>query len=177
MTRGVILYGPPAAGKDTIDAALTALSPAYQHFERLKVGPGSTTGYRIVTEADLDDLRHQGAIVWENTQYGAVYAVDAPTLKEALAHATPVLHLGQPEGVAAVVHATPETRWTVVTLHCSRTTAADRLARRDPQHAATRLAVWDVTPELTDADLIIDTDATTPDESARLINDTISRLG
>jgi len=36
---GVLLYGPPAAGKDTVSAALIAVDARYVLFERLKVGP------------------------------------------------------------------------------------------------------------------------------------------
>ena len=36
MNIGVILYGPPAAGKDTITGELLALDPRYRQFSRLK---------------------------------------------------------------------------------------------------------------------------------------------
>lgn len=170
MTSGVILYGPPGSGKDTVDAALRALRPEYRHFERMKVGAGNTTGYRMATVDELDILRRQGALIWENSQYGSTYVVDMPALSETLSRGIPILHLGQAEGVVAVMHATSDTRWTVVALRCSRATAADRLVRRDRRDLAARLAVWDVTPELPDADLAIDTDVIAPDESARFID-------
>lgn len=43
----VILYGPPAAGKNTVTKALNELNDDYRMYERLKVGPGRTSGYRI----------------------------------------------------------------------------------------------------------------------------------
>jgi ATP-dependent 26S proteasome regulatory subunit len=36
---GVILYGPPGAGKDTITAELSRLRPEFTLFQRLKAGP------------------------------------------------------------------------------------------------------------------------------------------
>lgn len=39
---GVILYGPPGAGKDTVTAELVQQDPSYALFERLKAGPGRT---------------------------------------------------------------------------------------------------------------------------------------
>jgi predicted PilT family ATPase len=38
MRSGILLYGPPAAGKDTITTALAALDARYAPFRRLKVG-------------------------------------------------------------------------------------------------------------------------------------------
>lgn len=61
----VILYGPPAAGKDTVTKALTELDTNYQIYQRLKVGAGRRAGYRITTLSHLEALRSTGAVVWE----------------------------------------------------------------------------------------------------------------
>src|SRR6266508_44830 len=105
MSAGVILYGPPAAGKDSVGKALAQISARYQHFARLKVGGGKTSGYRIISPADLDALRAAGEVVWENHVYGSTYAIDSSGLSSALNSGIPVLHVGQAEAVSAVRHA------------------------------------------------------------------------
>ncbi|MFE6648736.1 hypothetical protein ACFVJS_19365 [Nocardioides sp. NPDC057772] len=170
MTRGVILYGPPAAGKDTIDAALRAMSDDYVHFARIKVGEGCRVGYRMTTSAALRDLRERGAVVWENSRYGATYVVDQPGLVAALGRGVPVLHLGQVEAVNAVVSSVADARWTVVALWCPAEVAADRLERRGSGDVDARLAAWRATERLERADIRIDTSVVQPGEAARLID-------
>ncbi len=58
---GVILYGPPSAGKDTVSAELSHLNPAFTLFQRLKAGPGRTTGYRLTTADHINDLALAGS--------------------------------------------------------------------------------------------------------------------
>jgi guanylate kinase len=127
MMRGVILYGPPAAGKDTITEALHRLDHRYSLFRRLKVGAGKTAGYRMTTDAALRELRKSGDLIWENSRYGAVYAVDRPALLGHLAAGSPVLHLGQVEAIDAVIKATPDAHWTVVYVWCPREIAENAL--------------------------------------------------
>lgn len=170
MQQGVILYGPPASGKDTVDAALRALSDDYLHFLRVKVGAGRTAGYRMMTDSALRDLREQDTVIWENSRYDATYVVDRPGLGDALDQGTPILHLGQPDGVAAVVHATPQARWTVIELWCPRDIALARAHARGTRDVGDRLTAWDLTPRLTSADLRIDTSTVTPEEAATQID-------
>ncbi|MBN1170560.1 MAG: kinase, partial [Micromonosporaceae bacterium] len=66
MTTGVVLYGPPAAGKDTVTVALNALDPRFVPFPRIKVGAGRATGYRMAAESEVEALRAQGHVIWEN---------------------------------------------------------------------------------------------------------------
>ena len=42
MMLGVILYGPPAAGKDTVTRELTTLEGEVHLFSRVKAGSGRT---------------------------------------------------------------------------------------------------------------------------------------
>src|SRR5262249_6735558 len=105
---GVILYGPPASGKDTISHALESLNDTYRTFERLKAGGGRTDGYRLVTDAEMDTLSERGELIWENSRYAARYAIDRESLGAALHHLVPIVHLGQPAGVEAVRTAFPE---------------------------------------------------------------------
>ena len=157
MTYGVILYGPPAAGKDTVTRELHALDVRYELFPRLKVGGGRTTGYRMVTEASLDSLRAKNEIVWENHRYNAVYLVDRPELARRLDGQIPVLHLGQSEAIDAVIQATPETRWLVVHLWCTREVAARRIVSRATGDIDARLQAWDETKPVSSAHLTMNT--------------------
>lgn len=173
--RGIILYGPPAAGKDTIDAELRKVSPEYVHFERIKVGQGRTTGYRLESAEALQDLRERDAIIWENQRYGATYAVDAPGLLDALTRGIPIIHLGQPAAVDAVTATKIPVSWTVVALTCPEHITLNRLRARGSHDVDDRIHAWHATPRLTTAQVRIDTSETAPDEAARCI-DRVVRL-
>ncbi|SCG19746.1 guanylate kinase [Micromonospora echinofusca] len=173
--RGVILYGPPASGKDTVTAELQRLDSRYQQFRRLKVGSGRTTGYRMTTDADLAALRAAGDVVWENRRYGSVYVVDAHGLRRQLHDGIPVVHLGQVEAVDAVRNAFPHARWTVVALTCPRDVAKRRLTQRQTGDTAERLRVWDETEPLALADLTIDTSKVPADVAAELVSKNVQR--
>lgn len=155
---GIILYGPPAAGKDTITAALHTLDPAYVHFPRLKAGPGRTTGYRVTTEHIIQQLRDRGEIIWENNAYGATYVIDKPELLRRLAAHIPVLHVGQPAAIGAIRAAAPTARWLTIALWCPRNTAAARILDRGTGDVERRLQTWDATSTLSQADLTFRTD-------------------
>jgi guanylate kinase len=170
VRRGVILYGPPASGKDTIDAALRDLSGEYTHFQRLKLGPGRTTGYRLATQEQLHDLRARGLVLWENDRYGATYVVDAPGLEKALDAGVPILHLGQAVGVDVVKSRTTGVNWTVAELWCPRSVAAARLSARSGTDMEERLVAWDATVRLDRADVRIDTNAVEPHDAASRID-------
>lgn len=169
MMRGVILYGPPAAGKDTITEALHRLDPRFGLFRRLKAGAGKTAGYRMTTTAALGELSESGDLIWENSRYGAVYAVDRPGLLDHLAAGCPVLHLGQAEAIDAVIKATPDANWTVVYVWCPRDIAAKRLTARNPEDIEDRLQAWDQTVPVESADLTINTAHAAPDAAAEEI--------
>jgi guanylate kinase len=167
--RGIILYGPPAAGKDTVTRALIEADPRCEMFARLKVGPGKTSTYRMTTPEHLGELRARGDIAWENLRYDSVYAIDTPELLAALRRGIPVVHLGQVEAVGAVRQATPEASWTVVSLWCPRETAQERLTTRNPHDVRERLRAWDETPDLPSPSLAINTGALTPSAAAGTI--------
>ena len=172
---GVILYGPPAAGKDTITAALHQLDPAYTHFRRLKAGPGRTTGYRMTTPQHLSKLRQRGEVIWENRRYDSAYVVDRSTLVNLLTHAIPVVHLGQVEAITAVTEAIPDASWITAYLWCPRDVAEQRIIARNTGDAPARLQAWDETPPLPDADLAINTAETSPDAAAQEIHQRIAK--
>lgn len=169
--RGVILYGPPASGKDTVTHALENLDPRYRLYRRLKVGEGRTDGYRMSTQAEVDELRRRGEIVWENRRYGSLYVVDRPALLANLATHYPVVHLGQVEAVRAVATATvSDAAWCIVSLWCPREIAAKRLRGRGSPDVAERLAAWDQTQPLDGADLTINTAVDTPEQAATQVH-------
>ena len=169
--QGVILYGPPAVGKDTITRELNHVRSDYVLFPRIKVGSGRQIGYRIVTLDTLESLRLSGDVIWENARYKATYIIDRPELTRRLHTEIPVVHLGQPEGVTAVVNAVPEARWTVVELHCPRSIGIDRIRARATGDTEERIAVWDRTPRLSDPHLSIDTSEMSPALVARSIHE------
>ncbi|MBP0453970.1 HAD-IA family hydrolase [Kitasatospora sp. RG8] len=177
--RGVILYGPPAAGKDTVTSALTSLDPTYSLFSRVKVGPGRSAGYRMGTPEQLQELRASGAVVYENARYDSTYVTDRPGLDAAAAAGVPVMHLGQVDGVRVVLDSYPG-RWLTVLLWCPRETTAARSARRGDVDTPARLAAWDATRADLAAnsgfafDLTIRTDEVVPEAAAAQIRRALS---
>ncbi|MDA5281208.1 guanylate kinase [Streptomyces sp. Isolate_45] len=178
--QGVILYGPPAAGKDTVTTALSELSPQYAQFARLKVGTGKATGYRMRTAEQLRGLEAAGGVVYANSRYGNTYVIDAPGLDAAFAAGVPTVHLGQVDGVRALIDGYPA-GWSVVLLWCSREVTAERSAARGDNDTMARLAAWDATVEdlNTNAgvvwDLTVDTTTASPREAAQLIDRLLAR--
>lgn len=169
--RGLILYGPPAAGKDTITTELGKIDSKYQLYPRLKVGPGRTSGYRMGTEDQVAALREAGEVVWENRRYDAIYVVDRESLFAMLAAGrVPVIHLGQVPAVTAVNLAVPGAQWLVAYLWCPRAIAASRIAERGTGDTAERLRAWDVTAPLHEADLVLNTAELSPQQAAAEIH-------
>jgi guanylate kinase len=168
----VLLYGPPAAGKDTITCHLTTISERYRHFQRLKVGGGRSKGYRLGAAADLKALRSAGDVVWENERYGATYVTDRPSLRALHRGAIPVVHLGQLAAVAAVA-AELDGDAVTVWLWCPRDVAAARIRGRATGDTAARLDAWDSTEPFSAADLVIDTSRVVPARAAVLIHERV----
>lgn len=173
--RGVILYGPPASGKDTITSALRRLDSRYALFPRLKAGKGRVSGYRMTTLDEIERLRAKGEVLWENHRYGATYAVDRDALLAHLRRHIGVIHLGQPEAVEAIVKAIDAVEWLVVYLHCPRDIAAQRIEARGTGDVEARLRAWDETLPMPGADLGIDTAKNDADTAARIVHEQIER--
>ncbi|MEV7166460.1 guanylate kinase [Streptomyces microflavus] len=178
--QGVILYGPPASGKDTVTAALTELSPRYAQFARLKVGTGKAAGYRMGTAEQLHELEAAGDVVYANARYGNTYVIDRPSVDAAFATGVPVVHLGQIDGIRALVDGYPAD-WSVVLLWCPREVTEQRSAERGDRDTAARLAAWDATREDLDKHpgttwgLTVDTTAAAPQDAARLIDQLLAQ--
>lgn len=173
---GVILYGPPASGKDTVTRELAALSPRYRQFARLKVGSGNTAGYRMGTPMQLHELEAAGNVVYANGRYGNTYVIDRPGLDAAFAAGVPVVHLGQVDGIRALIDGYPAV-WVRVLLWCPKEVTKQRSQGRGDADTAQRLVAWDETRRDVDAhpdagwDLRVETVETPPAAAARLINE------
>ncbi|MER6610131.1 guanylate kinase [Streptomyces sp. NPDC000927] len=176
MRRGILLYGPPAAGKDTITDVLTELDARYVRFARLKIGEGNTKGYRMGTPEQLAALEARGDVIYRNERYGNIYVVDRPGLENAMEGGRiPVIHLGQMTGMGQV-SSLFTAHWVRVLLWCSKETTALRSPQRGDNDTAARLTAWDATeadlaahPQ-TQWHLRVDTDATAPREAAKRID-------
>ncbi|MEU9233560.1 phosphotransferase-like protein [Streptomyces subrutilus] len=178
--QGVILYGPPASGKDTVTSALTTLHSRYAQFARLKVGTGKAAGYRMGTPEQLRELETAGDVIYANARYGNTYAIDRPGVDAAFAAGVPVVHLGQIDGIRALVDGYPAD-WSVVLLWCPREVTEQRSAGRGDSDTTARLAAWDATREDLDEhpgaawDLTVDTTAASPQDAARLIDQLLAQ--
>lgn len=167
---GVILYGPPAAGKDTITDCLALLDNRYSLYRRLKVGSGRTENYQLATHKALARLRDTGDLLYENEQYGSTYGISRTQLMQLAANRFPVLHLGQPAGVDAVASAGVGITWLVVELWCPRPLATARIEARATGDAERRMHVYDQTERLANAHLRIDTGDTHPGVAAKQVD-------
>jgi guanylate kinase len=171
----VILYGPPASGKDTITRALASIDPRYALFRRLKTGSGNTNGYRMASPGDLAALRERGQVLYQNDRYGSTYVVDRPHLAAMLgAGQIPIVHIGQVEGIRAVRSYPAD--WITVALRCARSTTARRARERGSADIEARLTAWDETLEdfsrVGNAGFFacLDTDTMKPDDAAKAID-------
>lgn len=177
MTRqGVILYGPPTSGKDTITRTLVRLDGRFQYFPRLKTGGGRTDGYRMILAEEAVALRRHGTVLYENARYGNRYVIDRPGLDAMFrSAAVPIVHVGQVAGVIAVRGYPAD--WLAVLLWCSREVARERAAARGTDDVDARLGAWDETAldiernGTADFALRIDTGSIRPGEAAELIRE------
>lgn len=142
---GVVLYGPPASGKDTVTAALHRLDSRFVLLPKLKVGTGRAEGYEFVTAERLERLREAGRLVAETRRYGNVYAVDRQTIDElTAAGAVPVAHMGNIADLRRLVGREPDA-WLRVLLWVPREVTEARSAGRGDADTGKRLAAWDET--------------------------------
>lgn len=173
---GVILYGPPGSGKDTITAELSALRPEFVLFQRLKAGPGRTTGYRLTTSDHIEELARAGEVLYRNSRYDAEYAIDQGEVSALVGSGRiPVLHMGQVVGARAV--AAFPIDWVRVLLWCPEDETRQRCRERGDKDLEARLKVWHETrQDLLDHaaepwSLIIRTDAVSAAQAANTIDE------
>jgi guanylate kinase len=179
--RGLLLYGPPASGKDSITAELSRQDARFELFTKLKAGNGRSAGYRQVSPDDLKALSDAGRLVVETHRYGNRYAVDRDEL-DALTEAgrIPVVHMGNLPDLRRLRTAIPLI-WTSVLLWIPREVCAQRSENRGDPDSPRRLRAWDETntdlqaaQEGSPFDLIIHTDQTDPEEAARRIIEAVN---
>jgi len=116
----------------------------------------------MTTHEHLIILRDAGSLIWINERYGATYAVDRESLDRDLSESIPVLHLGQPEGIKAIIDSYAPGTWRVVELWADLLATEVRLRQRGTSDIAERLEVWSQTPPLVNASLRIDTTQHSP---------------
>lgn len=169
--RGLIVYGAPATGKSTLTSELRRLEPRrFVPFSPVKCGPGRTEGYRMVEPDELNTIRAApDDVVWEQRRYESTYVVLRSDLLNHNRGEVPMVELGQPAAVDAVISGTPEVRWHVVELRCARATVAARVSARGTGDDTERMAHYDTTPPLSSADLVVDTGSVAPTVAARMV--------
>ncbi|WP_432193736.1 guanylate kinase [Streptomyces sp. bgisy027] len=173
---GVILYGPPGSGKDTITAELSNLRPESALFQRLKAGPGRTAGYRLTTAEHIEELAQAGEVLYRNSRYDAEYAIDRSEVSAFVdSGRIPVLHMGQIAGARAV--AAHPINWVRVLLWCPEDVTRQRCQGRGDKDVEARLKVWHETrQDLLDHtaepwSLVIRTDQVSAAQAAQAIDD------
>ncbi|WP_412516227.1 guanylate kinase [Actinomadura madurae] len=174
-SRGVILYGPPTSGKDTVTAELARQDDRYTALPKLKVGTGRSAGYRPLTSTDLEKLRDADRLVVETRRYGNVYAIDRHDIAALLAaDKVLIVHMGNVADLNRLRESVP-LDWTTVLLWVPRAVCADRSKHRGDVDTPKRLQAWDETLgdlQATDTpvfNLVIHTDQADPTETARRI--------
>ncbi len=174
----VVLFGPPAAGKDTITARLQATDSRFRYFPKLKVGGGRGFGYRVTDERTAAVLRDAGQIVSEVERYGNRYLVDEPYLMRESRTGIPVIHTASSQEYLALLRH-PKLDCRGVFVWAGREVTAARLRARNSVDVIARLRVWDET--IVDVarsgpafDAEWDTGFVSPDDSARRIVELVS---
>ncbi|MFI6604537.1 guanylate kinase [Nonomuraea sp. NPDC050536] len=149
--HGIVLYGPPASGKDTLTAALHRLDPRFVQLPKLKVGTGRAHGYEFVSAEHLARLRAEGRILVETHRYGNTYAIDRQAIEvRQSAGCVSVTHMGNLTDLRRLPQA-----WLRVLLWVPREVTERRSQARGDPDTVRRLAAWDETL----ADLIAHADA------------------
>ncbi|GAA4534833.1 hypothetical protein GCM10023096_82510 [Nonomuraea ferruginea] len=139
----MVLYGPPASGKSTVTAALTALDPRFVLLRKLKAGIPRGSEYEFVSFERLVELRNSGRLLVESHRYGNAYAVDRRQVEQITeAGQIPVVHVGNIPDIRRLAAFGP---WLAVLLWVSREACEQRSRQRGDGDTAQRLRAWDET--------------------------------
>ncbi|MER7128349.1 guanylate kinase [Streptosporangium algeriense] len=142
---GIVLYGPPASGKDTITAALNRLDSRFVLLPKLKVGTGRTEGYVLLTAEELTQLRDAGRLIAETHRYGNIYAIDRRAIDSLTSiGVVPVVHMGNIGDLRRLIGREPDS-WLRVLLWTPREVTEQRSRNRGDADTGKRLAAWDET--------------------------------
>lgn len=137
--RGIVLFGPPASGKDVVTAAMHALDRRICHFRKLKVGTGRSQGYRIVSPSQVDDLLRRGLVVSRVRRYGNEYVVDQTELESLQGSGCiPVIHTADLDELERL---SQQAGWRSFCLWASLRVTRQRLSERGDRDTAARLDV------------------------------------
>lgn len=178
--RGVILFGPPASGKDTITAELTRHDDRFALLTKLKAGTGRAAGYRLISHEDLTALRVAGRLVVETHRYGNRYAIDRSDLNTLTqAGRIPIVHMGNTADLQQLRSTVP-LKWTTVLLWIPREVCAERSRQRGDSNRSARLEAWEemaaglwTSGQAPAFDLTVRTDQAEPAEVARQVIETL----
>lgn len=168
--RGLVLFGPPASGKDTVTQVLSRVHPRFRLFEKLKLGTGRSAGYRMATEEDLRAIQSSGGLLSEVKRYGNSYFIDQKEL-DRLEHEgfIPVVHTAD---LAEASLISRRRGWVSCCLWVSRREARCRLMERGDVQVEERLALRSqmlrmLTSTMPRFDALLITDQLRPEETAR----------
>lgn len=169
---GVVLFGPPAVGKDTITSQITRLDSRFAHFRKIKVGGGRTSGYRILSSGEIADLMTSKQILSRVERYGNQYFVDLPELARIRrVGRIPVVHTTD---IRELESLTADGSWHAWCLWAPLRTVRSRLSSRRDSDRERRLDLFSATlralgrsrPQF---DRVVDTSAATPEQIAKAL--------
>lgn len=169
IRTGVIPYGAPASGKSRVARALHQHTSRFVPFRRIKVGSGNTAEYDQCSVERIAELRSTGRVLWENSRYNAIYAIDRKSLESSLRLDRPTIQVGQLVAIKAIESVFPQT-FVIVQLKCSGSVARSQLqSRPDTPNISDRHAVRGETELLTASHVSIDATTTSVEECVNQI--------
>jgi guanylate kinase len=147
IPRVILMSGTPASGKDTISAALMALSPQFSHFKKHKIGTGGKLddSYILVSKEQFDSMAQDQQFIQYHYRYDRGYGVARSELERCWAQGkTPIIHVGKYENIAMFSDSGIDIF--SILLLSSREQSEQRLCARhpgDPEEVQARLKAYD----------------------------------
>lgn len=126
---GIVLAGPPGAGKRTTAFALTALGRRYERLPALTTARESTLDIERATPAHIDELRAWAQVLHESDRQGGAHVYDHERLRAIRdAGRFAVVTLDTTSALDAFARESPD--WLAVLLHGPYDQARTTVARR-----------------------------------------------